>query len=179
MQIKENAVVQIHYTLKEDSGKILDSSLGKEPLEYIHGTHTIVSGLENALENKKAGDTFNVSIAPSEGYGEFDKRLILEVPRSSFPNAEVRAGMTFYANTPAGVLPFRVQSVKENSVVIDGNHELAGKTLHFEIEVVSVREALEEELPKKHCCKKSSGHCCGRHKHDEAHECECEKGEAE
>ena len=176
MKIADKTVVQMHYTLTSDEGQVIDSSEGREPLEYIQGAHMIVAGLEKAMAGHAVGDKFDVKVIPSEGYGEYNEEMTQEVPLDVFQGVDkVVEGMMFYAQTPAGPMPIRVKSVSEKTAVIDANHELAGKNLNFAIEVVSVREANDEELaPKHHCCcggKGEEGHeCkCG----EEGHECEC------
>ena len=128
----------------------------------------IVVGLEKAMVGHEVGDKFDVKVIPAEGYGEYDERMTQEVPVNVFQGVEkVEVGMMFYAQTPMGPMPIRVKSVAGDKAVIDANHELAGKNLNFAIEVVSVREATEEDLkPFEHHC------CCGGHD-GEDHECEC------
>ena len=176
MKIADKTVVQMHYTLTSDEGKVIDSSEGREPLQYIQGAHMIVVGLEKAMVGHDVGDKFDVKVIPSEGYGEYNEEMTQEVPLDVFQGVDkVVEGMMFYAQTPAGPMPIRVKSVSEKTAVIDANHELAGKNLNFAIEVVSVREATEDELnPAGHhrCCGKGEGdgECkCG----EEGHECEC------
>lgn len=177
MKITDKTVVQMHYTLTSDEGQVIDSSAGREPLQYTQGAHMIVVGLEKAMVGHDVGDKFDVKVIPSEGYGEYDERMTQEVPLDVFQGVEkVEAGMQFYAQTPMGPMPIRIKSVSGDKAVIDANHELAGKNLNFAIEVVSVREATEEELKpfEHHCCCKDKGegeHEC--HCHEEGHECEC------
>ena len=168
MKIADKTVVQMHYTLTSDEGKVIDTSEGREPLQYIQGAHMIVVGLEKAMVGHDVGDKFDVKVIPSEGYGEYNEEMTQEVPLDVFQGVEkVVEGMMFYAQTPAGPMPIRVKSVSEKTAVIDANHELAGKNLNFAIEVVSVREATEEELnPQGHHC------CCGGNGEGD-HECEC------
>ena len=169
MKIADKTVVQMHYTLTSDEGTVIDSSEGREPLQYIQGTHMIVVGLEKAMVGHEVGDKFDVKVIPAEGYGEYDERMTQEVPLDVFQDVQnVEAGMMFYAQTPMGPMPIRVKSVSGDKAVIDANHELAGKNLNFAIEVVDVREATEEELnPQGHHC------CCGKHEGEGEHECHC------
>ena len=168
MKIADKTVVQMHYTLTSDEGKVIDSSEGREPLQYIQGAHMIVVGLEKAMVGHEVGDKFDVKVIPSEGYGEYNEEMTQEVPLDVFQGVDkVVEGMMFYAQTPAGPMPIRVKSVSEKTAVIDANHELAGQNLNFAIEVVSVREATEEDLkPMGHHC------CCGGEGEGD-HECEC------
>ncbi len=177
MKIADRTVVQMHYTLTSDEGLVIDSSEGREPLQYIQGAHMIVVGLEKAMFDHEVGDKFNVRVIPSEGYGEYDERMTQEVPLSVFQGVDkVEVGMQFYAQTPAGPMPIRIKSVEGDKAVIDANHELAGKYLNFTIEVVSVREATEEELkpfqPHQCKCGKGEGECC----HGEGKDGECQCG---
>ena len=177
MQIAHQTVVQMHYTLKDDTGNTIDSSVGKEPLEYIQGLGMIVPGLEKAMVGKSVGDKFEVVVLPAEGYGEYNKGLVSEIPKTAFQGDDVQVGMTFYAQTPNGILPIRILEVKEDKVTVDANHELAGKNLNFAIEVVSVRQATEKELESLqhhhcHCHDHEDEHeCCGGKGHGEGHEC--------
>ncbi len=152
MKIEQNKWVSIHYTLKDDNGNILDSSVGKEPLGYLHGNGYLIFGLENELEGKNPGDKFTAVIQPKDGYGEYDERLIIDVPRTQFEtNQPIEVGMQFQVMTNQGPSIVKVVEVGDEKIKIDGNHELAGKTLHFDVEVVEVREPTEEELNPVGC----------------------------
>lgn len=160
MQAGDNTVVLIHYTLTSDSGETLDSSEGREPLGYLHGFGNIIPGLENALVGKKAGDKLKVSIPPAEAYGVREDALVQIVPRSAFGGApDLEVGMQFQAQTPEGVRVVTVVDVAGDDITLDGNHPLAGETLHFDVEVTEVRAATEEELTHGHV------HGAGGHHH--------------
>ncbi|BCX81086.1 FKBP-type peptidyl-prolyl cis-trans isomerase SlyD [Methylomarinovum caldicuralii] len=149
MQVSENKVVSIHYTLKNDAGEVIDSSEGREPLTYLHGVGNIIPGLEKALEGKDVGEHVDVSIAPEEAYGERNDALVQAVPRSAFEGVdEIKPGMQFQAQTPAGMQILTVVKVEGDEVIVDGNHPLAGETLHFSVDIADVRDATEEE--KRH-----------------------------
>ncbi len=151
MQISNNKVVSIHYTLKNDAGEVLDSSIGQQPLSYLHGRQNIISGLENALTGKKVGDKFNVDVPPEEAYGQRNEALFQELPREVFQGVEnIEPGMQFYSETSEGVQMITVTKVEGDTVTVDANHPLAGQTLHFEVEVMEVRDATEEELQHGH-----------------------------
>ncbi len=152
MNIQDNCVVTIHYKLTDDEGVLLDSSEGQEPLTYLHGTQAIISGLEKALTGKEEGDTFEVTVQPEEGYGEVNPEMIQTVPRAAFGGIENLApGMPLQADDGNGnVYHVVVREVKEDEVTIDVNHPLAGKVLHFDVTVESVREATPEELAHGH-----------------------------
>ena len=146
MTITKDSVVSIEYTLTDDANEVLDSSEGTGPLEYLHGKNNLIPGLEKHLEGKKAGDKFKVSVAPAEGYGEYQDRLVVEVERSQFPDdVEITEGMQFEAGGPDGSQVVTVTAVSDTKVTVDANHPLAGETLNFDVTVVSVRESTEQE----------------------------------
>jgi FKBP-type peptidyl-prolyl cis-trans isomerase SlyD len=160
MQIAENTVAAFHYTLTDDNGQVIDSSEGREPLAYLHGSGQIVPGLEKAMAGRVAGDQFKVDVAPAEGYGEHHPELAQELPREAFQGVEdIQPGMQFQGHGPQGVINVTVTKVDGQTVHIDGNHPLAGQTLHFDIEVTEVRPATEEELAHGHV------HGAGGHHH--------------
>lgn len=147
MEISNQKMVKIHYTLKDKDGNQIDSSLGGEPLEYMHGIGALIPGLEKELEGKNPGDKFHTEIEPALGYGEYDDALVAEVPRAQFDTgAEITVGQQFQASTATGPMIVKVTKVTDDKITVDGNHELAGKTLFFDVEVIDVREPTEEEL---------------------------------
>jgi len=151
MQIAQNSVVSFHYTLTDDQGQVLDSSEGREPLVYLQGVGQIVPGLEKAMEGRQVGDQFKVDVVPEEGYGVHHAELVQEVPREAFQGVEdIQPGMQFQGRGPQGVINVTVTKVDSDKVHIDGNHPLAGQTLHFDVEVTDVRQASEEELAHGH-----------------------------
>ena len=158
MQIAPNSVVTLHYTLKDNDGAIIDQSEDGSFL-YLHGAMNIIPGLENALTGKSAGDELTVKVSPAEGYGEKQDDRIQEVPKEMFENADdIQVGTQFHAQSPdGGAIVVTVAEVKEDVVVIDGNHALAGVELNFEVKVIDVREASEEEV--------AHGHVHGPHGH--------------
>ncbi len=160
MEITADRVVLIHYTLKDDQGEVLDSSAGGEPLAYIQGHGNLVPGLEKALEGKADGTTLAVSVAPADGYGTRNEALIQRVPKRALQGAgEIKKGLQFQARTEDGMRVFTVTAVIGDMVTLDGNHPLADQTLHFDVEVVQVREATAEELEHGHV------HGVGGHHH--------------
>lgn len=160
MEIAEDRVVMFHYTLKDDSGEEIESSRSGEPLAYIHGKGNIIPGLEEALEGHTVGDQFDVELPPGDAYGKRDERLVQEVPRDIFEGVdEVEVGMQFRAESQAGEQMVTVTEVEGEEVTVDGNHPLAGETLHFDVEVTGVREATDEELDHGH------PHAGGEHSH--------------
>lgn len=151
MQISNNAVAAFHYTLTDDKGQVVDSSEGREPLTYLHGSGQIVPGLEKQMEGRAVGDKFTAHVAPEEGYGVHHPELMQEVPREAFQGVQdIQPGMQFQGRGPQGEINVTVTRVEGDKVFIDGNHPLAGQTLHFDIEVTGVRAASEEELQHGH-----------------------------
>ena len=152
MQIAQDKVVLIHYTLTDDAGKVLDSSSGGDPLAYLHGQGNIIPGLEKALEGKQAGDKLNVRVEPAEGYGVRDDSLVQQVPRRAFGSvSKVEPGMQFHAQSAQGQMRVvTVTHVQGDMVTVDGNHPLAGEVLVFDVEVAEVRDATGEELEHGH-----------------------------
>jgi FKBP-type peptidyl-prolyl cis-trans isomerase SlyD len=151
MQIGQDSVVTLHYTLTDDAGKTLDSSAGGEPLAYLHGNGNLIPGLERELAGKSAGDKLQVKIAPADGYGEYDKSLVQRIPRRSMKGIpDLSVGMQLHAQSPQGVRAVTVTQIVGDMVTIDANHALAGKNLNFDVEVVDVRAATEEEISHGH-----------------------------
>ncbi|MBB1088163.1 peptidylprolyl isomerase [Lysobacter sp. SG-8] len=151
MEIADRRVASFHYTLTNDDGEVIDSSSGKAPLSYLHGAGNIVAGLEKALLGKKSGDTLKVDVAPEEGYGIRHDGLVQQVPLEAFQGVEqVQPGMQFQAQTGQGPVLVTVTEVGAENVTVDGNHPLAGQTLHFDVEVTDVREATDDEQQHGH-----------------------------
>jgi FKBP-type peptidyl-prolyl cis-trans isomerase SlyD len=151
VQIDKNRVVQFHYTLRDDQGVVLDSSSGRDPLTYLHGKGNIIPGLEQALAGKAAGDKFDVTVPPAEGYGQRDDRLVQIIPRSKFgEGTELAPGMQVRASGPQGARLVMITKVERDFVTVDANHPLAGRTLHFSVEVAEVRKASHDEVTHGH-----------------------------
>ncbi|WP_158886205.1 peptidylprolyl isomerase [Rhodanobacter sp. L36] len=151
MQIAHNAVAAFHYTLTDDKGQVVDSSEGRDPLTYLHGSGQIVPGLEKQMEGRVVGDKFTAHVAPEEGYGVHHPELMQEVPKEAFQGVEdIQPGMQFQGRGPQGEINVTVTKIEGDKVFIDGNHPLAGQTLHFAVEVTGVRAATEEELQHGH-----------------------------
>lgn len=151
MNIADRCAVSFHYTLTDDAGTVLDSSRDSEPLVYLHGAGNIVPGLEQAMAGRKPGDAFKVDVAPEQGYGTRVDALVQQMPRSAFAGMpEPEVGMQFQAESNMGPVMVTVVAVDADNVTLDGNHALAGVTLHFDVEVVSVREATTEEIDHGH-----------------------------
>lgn len=162
MTIEANKVVQMHYTLKDEQGNVLDSSEGRDPMAYIHGIGNIIPGLEKEMEGKVAGDSLVAVISPEDGYGTRKDDLVHIVPLSGFQSdgdEKLAEGMQVQVETNQGMNVATVAKIDGDDVSLDLNHPLAGVTLHFDVEVVSVREAEKEELEHGHA------HGVGGHNH--------------
>jgi len=147
MQVEKNSVVSIHYTLKDENGEVLDSSEGRDPLDYLHGAGQIIPGLESELEGRKVGEEFSVVIEPGQGYGSRDESLVHEVPKTEFDTPEeIEVGMQFRVGDEGGTVIMSVAGVGDETVTLDGNHPLAGVNLAFDVAVAGVREATEDEI---------------------------------
>jgi FKBP-type peptidyl-prolyl cis-trans isomerase SlyD len=159
MQIGNETVVTIHYTLTDEQGVVLDSSAGEEPLSFVHGAGTMIPGLETALLGKSAGDALKVSVAPADGYGLRDENLVQKVPRKNFPVQDVEVGMHFQTRSPNGSRIVTVLAADDENITVDANHPLAGATLNFDVQVLAVRAATPEDLaPSCGACASCSGH---------------------
>ena len=152
MKIEKNKVVAVSYELTVD-GNLYDIATKEHPLDYIHGTNMLIPKFEEAVEGLKPGDTFAFDVEPEEGYGEYDPKRVLRLPLSSFEiNGEVRRDLLEVGrqlpmlNKQGKVEYARIQKIEHDAVIMDFNHELAGKKMVFRGEVVSVREATEKEL---------------------------------
>ena len=191
MKITANAVVEFSYEL-EVEGKVVDHTTKEKPLDYIHGTGSLLPKLEAHIEGMQAGDKFEITLAPADAYGETDPNRIINLPKAAFEvNGEVREDLLVPGNTipmmnsMGGVIPGVVLEVTADSVKMDLNHQMAGKTLHFTGEIVSVREATEKELTEGlhgeyvHTCGGCHGHeggcggCGGGSCSDSEGECGC------
>lgn len=150
MQVTDNTAVSIHYTLTNRDGEQLDSSIGDEPLVYLHGSGNIIPGLESALTGKRIGDKFEVTVAPEQAYGEIDENMMQVVSKKMFEGMDVEVGMQFHADVSYGSGIITVTEINGDDVTIDGNHPLAGEALTFNVEVVDVRPATADELAHGH-----------------------------
>ena len=155
-EVAENLAVTIDYVLTVD-GEIMDSSEEDGPLDYLHGHSNIIPGLERELTGMKVGDTKKVVVSPAEGYGELDPEAVLEVPRDEFPDdVPLEPGIELEVTDTEGDIMFAtIVEVDEENIVLDTNHPLAGQELHFEVTIVGLRSATEEELAHGHV---HSGH---------------------
>lgn len=167
-EIKDNNVVEIDYTLKNDNGDIIDSSDGVGSLSFIMGKKNIIPGLEAEIAKKVVGDSFNVTVLPKDAYGERNDSMVQSVPRAQFGDDadKIQLGSQFQVQDQSGQpLLVQVVDLKDDEIVLDANHPMAGETLHFEVKILSTREATSEELekgylePEKSECDPNGG-CC-------------------
>ena len=193
MKITQHSAVTIHYRLSDQEGRLLEDSFDSEPMLYVHGTENLITGLEAALDGKTKGEKLDVTISAEEAYGPYHDGLRQAVPLEAFGDIEdIVPGMRFIAETEMGQRPVQVMEVKDDVVIVDGNHPLAGQSLNFSVEIVDVREASAEEIAHGHihaqggcgshghdhdhgggCCggsgKEEAGGCCGGSDHDHGH----------
>ena len=152
-------LVKVHYKGTLDDGTVFDSSEGRDPIAFVEGSHQVIPGFETAIAKMQPGEKTTVHLEPSEAYGERDERLVQVIPVDSIPNAEqLPVGKTVYFRNPAGYpMPALVEKVEDGKVHLDFNHNLAGKALYFDLELVS-REPAPEET-----CGGSCSTCSGCH----------------
>ena len=160
MQIGDQKVVTLHYTLTDNDGKVIDKSEDGN-FAYLHGASNIIPGLEDALAGKSAGEEMSVSVSPEQAYGVRDESMLQQVPKNMFEDAsQIAVGTQFHAQGPNGeMLVVTVLEVEEEHVVVDGNHPLAGVELNFDVKIIDVRDASEEEVEHGHV------HAPGGHHH--------------
>ena len=151
-KVEKDKVVSLDYTLTLDSGDVIDSSEGREPLQYLHGHGTLIPGLERELEGMEVGEEKHVDVSPADGYGERTDAEDVVLSVSDFPpDLTPTPGMGVYLEAPNGeVKPFFIKAVVGDKVLLNENHPLAGETLHFDVKIKAVRDATEEELEHGH-----------------------------
>jgi len=149
--VADGKVVTIHFTLTTE-GEVANSTAEGSPIDYLHGAQNVVPGLESALTGSAAGDTITATIAPEDAYGARVDAPAVRVPRDQFPSdMPIQVGMPIGGETPEGeVVPFWITQVDDDTVVVDPNHPLAGKTLDFEVKIIAVRSASKEEVAHGH-----------------------------
>ena len=187
MKIEKNKVVVLTYTATSD-GIIVDQATEARPLDYIQGFHMLIPKFEQQLEGKKEGEAFAFEVSPEEGYGAYDPKHRFDIPKDSFvvdgklrEDLLVEGRIIPMLNGAGEVCMAQILSVKEQDVTVDFNHPMAGKTLYFSGQVLSVRDATEKELkeglhgeflpPEEHHCRRhGKGGCChGHHDGEEGH----------
>ncbi|MEO8160548.1 MAG: peptidylprolyl isomerase [Arenimonas sp.] len=150
MKIEDNSIVRFHYTVSESGHGPIESSREAQPLSILVGHGNIIPGLEQAFRGHEAGDTFNVTVGPEQGYGERREGLVQRVARKHFKGAKLAPGMQVVMPTEQGQRAMTVRKVGMSVVDVDLNHPMAGKTLDFDVEILEVRAASEVELQHKH-----------------------------
>jgi FKBP-type peptidyl-prolyl cis-trans isomerase SlyD len=162
MNIADKLYVAIEYTLSLESGEEIDKSPAGQPLGFIAGTGQIIPGLEKALMGRRVGDNAKLVVAPEDAYGPVKDDLFQDIPKSQFPgDVEIKPGMAFEAQGPRGPFMITVAKIHENdTVTVDLNHPMAGKELHFDVNVIEVRKPTADELA--HAAASLSAGCgCG------------------
>ncbi|WP_299079181.1 FKBP-type peptidyl-prolyl cis-trans isomerase [uncultured Paraglaciecola sp.] len=163
MKISKGTVVQFHYRIKDLDGKELESNFGDQAVAYLHGYNNMMPGIEKSLESMSKGDELEVELEAAETYGEIqadsEQRISVKHLLSAEKKPKWKAGMTAVVNTEQGQREVTIVKAGKFMVTIDTNHPLAGKTLQFELQVESVREATEEEIQHGHA------HGVGGHQH--------------
>jgi FKBP-type peptidyl-prolyl cis-trans isomerase SlyD len=146
LKVRDGQVVSMEYTLKVD-GRVVASTEGQEPMEYVHGAGTILPGLERELTGMGVGESKQVVVAAADAYGEVDKRAFMDMPRDQLPkDAQMEYGTVLQLKDPAGEwVNARITHVKDKTVRLDFNHPMAGKKLHFAVKVIGMRDATDEE----------------------------------
>ncbi len=150
MKIAKDSVVRFHYTVSESGQEALETSNDREPLAILYGHGNIIPGLENAMLDRQSGEQFGVDVTAAEAYGEKRDGLSQRVPKKHFGAQKLAPGMQVVLQTNFGPRPVTIQKVGMSVVDVDLNHPMAGKDLHFDVEIVEVREATAEELQHGH-----------------------------
>jgi FKBP-type peptidyl-prolyl cis-trans isomerase SlyD len=159
MTVARNRVVSIEYTLTGADGAVIDTSRGDEPISYVHGAGTLVDALEAAMEGKGPSDTVSLTLPPEQAYGVRDDSIVFSVPRSQFGAGDApEIGTQVMLQGDGDGQVVTVVAMNENEVTVDGNHPLAGLTLTFDVEILDVREATEEEIEHGHAHDGHSSH---------------------
>jgi FKBP-type peptidyl-prolyl cis-trans isomerase SlyD len=151
-------VIGFHYTLTDNTGSVIDSSEGQEPLVFLEQSHQIIPGLEKVLVLMNVGDKRKIEVKAADAYGDVNQELVINVKRSQFPpEANLQVGDQFQVNEDAHSPIFTIIKLSTEEVTVDGNHPMAGKDLFFDVEITTVRNATEEEM--------AHGHAHGEHGH--------------
>ena len=164
MTIADKKAVAIEFTLKDEAGETLETSVGKDPLWYLQGLGNLVPGLEKALEGKDVGETVDVKLSPADGYGERDDKEIRNVPLRKFKAQRIQVGGRYQIQGADGPQVVVIKAVNGDYALVDGNHPLAGMTLHFICKIIDVRDATEDEQQHGHV-HGPEGHGHGHHHH--------------
>jgi len=151
MIISPNKVVVLHYAVSDSEGTLIDSSYDEEPMAIIHGSGYLIPGLDNALAEHKTGDKFEVSVSADDAYGQREDGFVQTIPKEIFGDIEdLAVGSQLRATTDDGEQTVIVVDMTDEHITVDGNHPLAGIDLTFDVEIVEVRDATEQELEHGH-----------------------------
>ncbi|MGJ8691942.1 MAG: FKBP-type peptidyl-prolyl cis-trans isomerase [Thalassotalea sp.] len=151
MKIEENKVAVIHYAVSDSDGTLIDSSYDHAPLSVIYGSGYLIPGLESALKGHQAGDKFEAQVPADDAYGQRNDSFVQQVPKEMFGDLEeLEVGTQFRAETDHGEQTVIIVDISEDAVTVDGNHPLSGLDLVFDVEVLEVRDATEDELAHGH-----------------------------
>ena len=146
-KIEQNSIVSVHYTGTFPDGEVFDSSEGRGPLTYLVGHGQMIPGFEQEMLGAAVGEKRDFTLTPDRAYGDRDEGAVQQIPRDQFPEEmEIEEGMMLGAQSHQGPIQFTIVSIEGDSVTVDFNHQMAGKTLKFSVEVISVRKASSEEL---------------------------------
>lgn len=138
--VKDGLMISLDYTLKSPDGNVIETNKGREPLRYIHGQKMMIPGLEKELTGMKVGGEKHVTVKPEDAYGKINPNAVREVPKEKIPANALKVGAVLAATEPDGrVVPMTVKQINENTVVMDMNHPMAGKTLVFDVKVVDIQ----------------------------------------
>lgn len=169
-KVAKDLVVSLAYQVRTEDDVLVDESLASAPLDYLHGRGSLISGLEKALEGRSVGEHFDIEIQADDAYGQYDDNLVQRVPKDVFVGVdELQVGMRFLADTDMGSVPVEITGIEGDEVIVDGNHMLAGQNLKFNVEIIAIREATEEELAHGHVHSEDDheGGCCNGEHHGE------------
>lgn len=162
-KVAKDLVVSLAYKVRTEDDVLVDESLDTAPLDYLHGRGSLISGLEKALEGRSVGEHFDIEIQADDAYGQYDENLVQRVPKDVFVGVdELQVGMRFLADTDMGSVPVEITGIEGDEVIVDGNHMLAGQNLKFNVKIIAIREATEEELAHGHVHSEDGheGGCC-------------------
>jgi FKBP-type peptidyl-prolyl cis-trans isomerase SlyD len=151
-------VISFHYILTDPSGQTLDSSNEQGPLSFLEGANQIIPGLEKALQALSKGEKKKIEVPAADAYGLRDERFVLTIPRERFKGEKIQVGDEVASSEDPNAMPFKVVGLTDTQITLDANHPLAGVDLTFDVEIVDIRSATEEEL--------THGHVHGPHGHD-------------
>jgi FKBP-type peptidyl-prolyl cis-trans isomerase SlyD len=173
MAIENNQIVSIEYEVR-DGGNVVDSNVGGHPLTFMFGKGQIIPGLEAGIAHMNMGDKGDVLVKAADAYGDYNEGAQQELPREQFAGIDLNVGMTLYGQgEDGGTVQVMVKEIKDDLVIIDFNHPLAGKDLMFTVTISNVRDASAEEamtgIPSENkvddsgCCGSGGNHGCGCH----------------